>query len=43
VDRTDGNLAKAADQVSTMIRELDETLEDFGLDRRIVPRPQPRA
>jgi ABC-type transporter Mla subunit MlaD len=43
VDRTDGNLAKAADQVSTMIRELDETLEDFGLDRRIVPRPQPHA
>jgi chromosome segregation ATPase len=43
VDRTDGNLAKAAEQVSTMIRELDETLEDFGLDRRIVPRPQPSA
>ena len=43
VDRTDGNLAKAAEQVSTMIRELGETLEDFGLDRRIGSRPPSRA
>jgi hypothetical protein len=34
VANTDGNLAKAATQVSVMIKGLDETLEDFGLRRQ---------
>jgi hypothetical protein len=40
---TDRHLATAAGQVSTMVRELNETLEDFGLSRRVTLHPQPRV
>jgi hypothetical protein len=38
---TNRDLATAATHVSTMVTELNETLEDFGLNRRVVSRPQP--